>query len=207
MDDVAFDHALIKAAFALAAERGWHHVSVAAAAQAAELPLSRARQRFPTRHMILLRFERLADQAALTEATLEGSARDRLFGLLMRRIDTLQSHRAGVLAIRGSLTVRPRTALWLALATRHSMRWMLEGSGIRTDGLRGELRVKGLLAVWLWTIRAWRTDQTEHLDVTMTALDKALSRAEQMADFLGWRNHPAGPPSGASPDPPLDPAT
>jgi hypothetical protein len=206
MDDVAFDHALIRAALALAAERGWHHVSVAAAAQAAELPLSRARERFPSHHMILLRFGRLADQAALAEATLEGSARDRLFGLLMRRIDALQSHRAGMLAVLGGLPARPRTALWLALATRRSMRWMLEASGIRTEGFRGELRVKGLLAVWLWAIRAWRTDQTEHLDVTMAALDKALSRAEQMADFLGWRPRPETP-SGTSPDSPLDTAT
>ena len=207
MEDAAFDHALIGAAFTLAAERGWHHVSVAAAAQAADLPLARARERFPGRHMILLRFGRLADQAALAEATLEGSARDRLFGLLMRRIDALQSHRAGMLALLGSLPARPRTALWLAFATRRSMQWMLEASGIRTGGLRGELRVKGLMAVWLWTISAWRTDQTEHLDVTMTALDKALSRTEQIAGFLGWRNRPETPPSGASADPPLDAAT
>src|SRR5690242_5704667 len=126
MDDAAFDRALIAAAFQLAAEGGWRSVSVAAAARAAGLPLARARARFPGRSAILLRFGRLADQSALTDAALEGSVRDRLFGLLMRRIDVLQAHRAGVLALLHALPSEPPTALLLTLATRRSMRWMLE---------------------------------------------------------------------------------
>ena len=72
MDDAAFDNALIAAAFQLAAEQGWRRVSVVAAARAAGLPLARARERFPGRSAILLRFGRLADQAALAEAPSEG---------------------------------------------------------------------------------------------------------------------------------------
>ena len=74
----------------------------------------------------------------------------------MRRIDALQAHRAGVLALLRRLPADPPTALLLALATRRSMRWMLEAAGVPTRGVRGELRVKGLVAVWLWTVRAWR---------------------------------------------------
>ena len=59
MDDAAFDTALIAAAFQLAAEQGWRRVSVVAAARAAGLPLARARERFPGRAAILLRFGRL----------------------------------------------------------------------------------------------------------------------------------------------------
>ena len=168
MDDAAFDNALIAAAFQLAAEQGWRRVSVAAAARAAGLPLARARERFPGRSAILLRFGRLADQAALAEAPSEGPVRDRLFDLLMRRIDALQTHRAGVLALR-ALPAEPPTALLLALATRRSMRWMLAAGGIPTGGIHGELRVKGLLAVWLWTLRAWRADDGEDLGTTIGA--------------------------------------
>ncbi len=132
MDDAAFDSALIAAAFQLAAEQGWRRVSVVAAARAAGLPLARARERFPGRAAILLRFGRLADQAALAEAPSEGPVRDRLFDLLMRRIDALQTHRAGVLALLRALPAEPPTALLLALATRRSMRWMLEAAGIPT---------------------------------------------------------------------------
>jgi ubiquinone biosynthesis protein COQ9 len=194
MDDAEFDRALMAAAFQLAAEEGWRSVSVAAAARAAGLALVRARERFPGRSTILLRFGRLADQAALAELPSDGPARDRLFDLLMRRIDVFQAHRAGVLALLRALPAEPPTALLLALATRRSMRWMLEAAGLSAAGLRGEMRVKGLVAVWLWTMRAWQADESEDLSATMAALDAALRRAEQAAEFLGWGGRPAAPP-------------
>lgn len=207
MDDAEFDRALIAAAFQVAAEKGWRSVSVGAAARAAGLLLPRARERFPGRAAVLLKFGRLADQGALTEAPSDGPARDRLFDLLMRRLDTLQSHRPGVLALLRALPSEPPTALLLALATRRSMRWMLDAAGIPTRGISGELRVRGLVAVWLWTIRAWRSDETEDLTATMAALDAALRRAEQAAEWLGWRGAPSPPPQPAAEEAPAgDPA-
>jgi ubiquinone biosynthesis protein COQ9 len=194
MDDAAFDRALIAAAFQIAAESGWSAVNVAVAARAASLPLARARERFPGRVAILLRLGRMADQAALAEAPSDGPVRDRLFDLLMRRIDALQAHRAGVLALLRALPAEPPIALLLALATRRSMRWMLQAAGVLpTSGVRGELRVKGLVAVWLWTIRAWRSDESQDLSATMSALDAALRRAESAAEWLGWRPRLAEP--------------
>ncbi|HSZ94407.1 MAG TPA: TetR family transcriptional regulator [Acetobacteraceae bacterium] len=194
MDDAAFDRALIAAAFQIAAESGWSAVNVAVAARAASLPLARARERFPGRVAILLRLGRMADQAALAEAPSDGPVRDRLFDLLMRRIDALQAHRAGVLALLRALPAEPPIALLLALATRRSMRWMLQAAGVLpTSGVRGELRVKGLVAVWLWTIRAWRSDESQDLSATMSALDVALRRAESAAEWLGWRPRLAEP--------------
>ena len=189
MDDAEFDRAMIAAAFQLAGEQGWRAVNVAAAARAAGLSLARARERFPGR---------LADQAALAEQPSDGPARDRLFDLLMRRIDVFQAHRAGVLALLRTLPAEPATALLLALATRRSMRWMLEAAGFSAVRVRGELRVKGLVAVWLWTMRAWQADASEDLSATMAALDAALNRAERAAAFLGWRAKPVEPPSGGS---------
>jgi AcrR family transcriptional regulator len=208
MDDDAFDRALIAAAFQLAAEIGWRAATIPAAARAASLPLARARARFPSRAALLLRFGRLADQAALADVPADGAPRDRLFDLLMRRMDMLQSHRAGVLALLRALPAEPPTALLLMLATRRSMRWMLGAAGIQADGLRGELRLKGLVAVWLWTLRAWRSDDSEDMSATMAALDVALQRADQAAGWLGWRPRPPEPPAepvAAEPVPP-DPA-
>src|ERR1700722_17992677 len=98
MDDLEFDRALIAAALELAADRGWQRVGVVQAARQAGLPLDRARRRFSGRTAVLLRLVRMADHAALAGAADEGAVRDRLFDLLMRRINVLQSHRAGVLA-------------------------------------------------------------------------------------------------------------
>jgi ubiquinone biosynthesis protein COQ9 len=212
MDDAAFDSALIAACFRLAAERGWARVSVAVAAREASLPLDQARARFPSRAAVLIRFGRMADQAALAEVPSDGSIRDKLFDLLMRRFDTFQAHRAGVLALLHALPTEPPTTLLLACATRRSMRWMLEAAGSTAHGLRGGLRVRGLLAIWLWTLRAWERDESADLSATMAALDAALQRAEQVAGWLsGGRTllsrtatEPAPPTSEEpSPDTPL----
>ncbi|CAH2600165.1 TetR family transcriptional regulator [Rhodovastum atsumiense] len=196
MDDTAFDQALVASALRLAAERGWTGVSVAQAARDADLPLDRARRRFPSRLAILLRIGRLADEAALALAASEGSRRDRLFDNLMRRIDYFQANRPGILAILRALPCDPPTAFLVSTQVLASMGWMLEASGISTSGPRGLLRTKGLLGVWLWTLRAWQRDDSQDLAATMAALDAALSRAEQADGWLG------GHRSGPSPEPP-----
>ena len=198
MDDDAFDRALIAAGFAQAAELGWRRVTVPDAARAAGLPLARARARFPGRATLLLRFGRIADQAALAELTTDGSVRDRLFDLIMRRIDVLQAHRAGVLALLRALPCEPPTAVLLACATRRSLRWLGQAAGVELRGLRGELKLRGLVAVWLWTLRAWERDESADLSATMAALDQALARAEQAARWLHGRPAPGDQP-GANP--------
>lgn len=185
----SFDHALIAAAFALIAETGWRRLSAADAARRGGLDLAEARQRFPSRLSILLRFGSLADQAALTGALVTGPVRDRLFDIVMRRIDALQTHRSGVIALLRELPQDPLTLLALAGPSARSAAWMLEGAGIPATGLRGGLRTPGMMALWLATVRAWQSDDSEDLSATMAALDNALNRASQaeatMADVLG----------------------
>ena len=204
MDDTAFDTALVAAFLRLAAEQGWGRTSVAAAARAADLPLDQARVRFPGRAAVLLCFGRMADQAALAEPPSDGTIRDKLFDLLMRRFDTLQAHRAGVLALLHTLPTEPPAALLLACATRRSMRWMLDAAGCTAHGLGRELRVRGLIAVWLWTVRAWERDDSADLSTTMAALDAALRRAEQVAGWLGRGRRTAEPRADATPPPTPD---
>ena len=64
------------------------------------------------------------------------------------------------------------------------MRWMLNAAGQPTHGLRGALRIKGLVAVWVWTLRAFERDESEDLSATMATLDTALARAHAMAGWL-----------------------
>ncbi|MGH7122378.1 MAG: TetR family transcriptional regulator [Acetobacteraceae bacterium] len=213
LDDSAFDQALVSAAFQQAAALGWRNVQIGAAACAVGLSVARARQRFPSRAALLVRFARLADAAALAEPAQAESVRDRLFGMLMRRLDVFQAHRAGVLALLGGLPYRPQTTVFLAVLTGTSMRWALDAAGASTVGVAGRLRIKGLIAVWLWTLRAWQRDQTTDLAPTMATLDAALGRAERTAAWLSSLHCPGatatsspGEAAGTGKDPPDDPA-
>jgi ubiquinone biosynthesis protein COQ9 len=193
MSGTDFDQALIAAAFKLAADSGWARFTIVDAARAAGLPLGEARVRFPGKRALLRRFGAILDQAALVADSGEGPVRDRLFDLLMGRFDAMKPHREGLGALLRSLPRDPAAALALGCLTQGSMRWMLQAAGVSTAGLRGALRVRGLVAVWMWALRAFARDETEDLAPTMAALDKALGRAHTAASwFSGKRPVEAG---------------
>ena len=194
MTDQDFDQALIAAAFQLAVTNGWGRMTIAAAAAEAGLSLSEARLRFPGKRALLRRFGALLDERALTGASGEGPVRDQLFDLLMSRFDAMKPHREGIHALLRYLPADPCTALDLACATRQSMRWMLHAAGQPTNGLRGELRTKGLVAVWLWALRAFEKDDSDDLSATMAVLDTALGRAHEVAGWLSGRRAGESPP-------------
>lgn len=180
MTDDEFDLALITAAFSLGAEKGWRHVTPAAAARHANLDISAARK-YPATHHLLAKFGHFADQHAITGALTEGHPKDRLFDILLRRFDFLQTHRAGVLALTRHLASHPELAAFLARETVESMGWMLEATALPAHGIRGELRKQGLALVWAWGLRAWLADESADLSATMAAVDVALARADQIA--------------------------
>jgi len=218
MTDDEFDASLVGAAFTLGAAEGWRKVSAASAARHVGLDLARARFRFSGKAAILKRFGALADAYALSGAATVGTVKDRLFDLLLRRFDFLQTHRAGVVALLRHAPFEPGLGPWLACETLRSMGWLLEGAGVSARGIRGELRKRGLAAVWAWGVRAWLRDESEDLSATMAAVDIALTRADQVAarfDAGSAAPEPAAPEPGApepggataidNPEPPVVP--
>lgn len=202
-DDAAFDRAVVRAVFDQAALRGWVDVSLVETAQEAGLELARVRQRFPGCGAVLMRFGVQADQQALAGAATPGSPRERLFDILMNRFEALQAHRGGIMALLAALRTDPATSLLLYGATLRSMKWLLDGAGIPASGITGALRVHGLMAVWLYALRAWERDESADLSGTMAAVDRGLDRAMQAERSLpGRAPEPAPPPE---PEPPPGP--
>ena len=180
------DTALFDAFWKLVAEQGWHRLTLNAVAAEAGMSLAELREKVPHKGALPCLFARSVDQAVLrgTPATSTGTARDRLFDVLMQRIDVLQPHRDGLIRMGKEMRTDPLLALMLAPQMAASMSWMLEAARIDTSGITGALRVKGLCAVWIATLRAWEQDEGSDLGQTMAGLDKALDRAEQVGRTL-----------------------
>ncbi len=178
------DRTLIAAVFEQAALRGWSDVSIADAARDAGVPLGEARARMPGRGAVLMRFGVMADQAALANVSMSETPRERLFDIVMARFDALQQHRAGVLSLLAALRTDPGASLLLYGATLRSMKWLLDGAGIPATGIVGSLRIHGLLALWLYALRAWEGDESADLSATMAAVDRGLDRAIQAENML-----------------------
>lgn len=177
---------LIDAALTLAGERGWQALAMVDVAKRADVPLLDCYRVIPDKGALLCRLLAATDEAVLRDgvADPEEAPRDRLFDVMMRRFDALQTRRTGTVAILRDLLFDPASVARLLPRLARSLVWMLESAGVSTIGLPGALRIKGLGVVYLYALRAWIDDDTPDMARTMAALDRALRNAERLARRL-----------------------
>lgn len=180
---------LIAAAMDLAAARPWHEIGYREIAAAAGLRLDEAYELAPGKTAVLEALSRHCDRAVLSEpaAVEDGSARDRLFDVLMRRFDALRPWRAGLASVAQSSARDPAALLCAAQSIGRSMRGMLLAAGLEPRGVAGIAQVKALSAVWIATLRDFLRDESEDLSPTMAALDARLRRLESLIRRMPFR--------------------
>jgi AcrR family transcriptional regulator len=182
-----------EAAMTLADQRGWNAVSLIDIARASGTSLAELYRHGRSKRRLLVRFARQVDAQVLDQIDpedLQEPAKDRLFELLMERFDLLKPHRAGLKSILDCYRRDPAQALGGLNEARRSMRNYLEAADLSTAGLRGELRLQGLIAIYLYTLRTFLEDDSEDLSRTMATLDTALRRIERPAQVLDGRERP-----------------
>lgn len=182
-DTRSVEDKLLDAALELAAGKPWRNIGFAEIADAAGVPMGEALLAVRGRlHLLKLLGDRI-DTAVLKSLSgdpLDGTTKDKLFDLLMRRFDSLEGRQAAMASITADVVRDPVTALCLAGDLRRSMARMLEAAGVGTGGIKGALRVKGLGAIYLDAARVWFKDEDPGLAGTMARLDKDLGRAERL---------------------------
>lgn len=178
---------ILSAALTLSESRGWRGLTLAAIATESGQPIDKVYAEFPSKSAILAEFNRRLDAQMLkVPLDTEGSVRDRLFELLMRRFDALTPHRAAVRAILRDTVGDPIASLSGLCAVDRAMSLTLEVAGVSASGPFGRLRAKALGALYLKTLYSWlRNDGND--DRIMADLDKALARAERLATSCGSR--------------------
>lgn len=176
---------VVDAALRLASKRDWQNVTLADIAKEAKMGLSELSQMFECREDIITAYERRVDADVLKDFSGDGSERDQVFDILMERFDRLNADRDAVLSFINASCGDPKQLVIALPNVARSMSWMLEACGIETQGWRGAARVAGLTATYVWALRAWRDDDSPDAGKTMAALDRALGRAEKLANTLG----------------------
>ena len=193
---------IVAAALSLAGERGWAGLSTGDIAEAAGVPHEELRRIFPCNASLLAGLARHVEAWATAEPMTFDKAdttRDRLFELLMRRLDVLEEHRAGATAILRDLPRDPATALAALPRIMPLFGRILEQAGVSGSGPLAMLRRKGLAAIWLATLSVWAEDDSPDYARTMAALDRNLRRAEPAARLLDPSAGAARPAGGGAP--------
>ncbi len=175
---------IIDALMELAAEREWDDFSINDVAARAGASLGEFRDAFPSKGAVLAGLSKRIDRAVLDMATIPAAdepARERLFDVLMRRLDAMAPYRSGLQSVSEWVRREPLAAVALNGVVTNSMRFMLAAAGIDNEGTRGALKLQGLVIAWGRVLEVWLEDDDPTLARTMAALDKQLARGETWA--------------------------
>jgi AcrR family transcriptional regulator len=170
----------------LIAERGWSGVSMAELADRAGIDLATLYDAAASRSRALIdALSRIDHQVLAAGAADAGDTpRDRLFEIMMRRYDALVPWRAALKRLARELPFDPLSLLAVNLAAERAMGRMLEAARLPANGLAGQIRLRGLLAIHLAVLRTFVDDDSPDLSATMKALDGRLKSVERWAEML-----------------------
>jgi ubiquinone biosynthesis protein COQ9 len=175
---------LLAAAFALIGDEGWRGFSFTTLARRTGVSRVEIYRQFGSRGALLGALTRRVDEAMLEvdEAELADlPPRDRVFELLMRRLETMVPYRAGLARLARDARADPCVLLLTACRLERSLIWVQDIAGMRRHGLRARLARQALAGAYLQTMRVWFKDEGADLGRTMAELDKQLRRVQNVA--------------------------
>tara|TARA_Y100001970_G_scaffold56938_1_gene72141 strand:+ start:302 stop:853 length:552 start_codon:yes stop_codon:yes gene_type:complete len=121
---------------------------------------------------------------SLSSSVEKSSSKDMIFEIMMMRFDILQKYRSSIVNLFNFIKKKPQEIVCLLPAFIESVSLMANLANINTTGLKGNLKIKGLLLIYFSTFLVWSKDKSKTLDKTMISLDSNLNRAGKIVNIL-----------------------
>ena len=178
---------IVAAFLALLAEKSFESIGLVDIAERAGVSLADMRDEFTSKLGIYAAHVKAIDRRVLTggdDDMAEESPRERLFDVLMRRLEAMAPHKEAVRSLLRSVRRDPPLALALNGLAVRSQQWMLAAANIDSAGPRGVLRAQGLAVLYAQVLQVWVDDDDPGLARTMAALDRGLGRGARWVTLL-----------------------
>jgi AcrR family transcriptional regulator len=177
---------IIAAFMALLAEKRFEEIGFGEIAARSGLTLAACRGEFGSTLAIFAAHVKELDRKVLAGANgmAEEPPRERLFDVLMRRIEAMAPYREATRSLLKSVARNPGLAFALNGLALRSQTWMLTAADIDAAGPRGMIRAQGLAMLFASVLRTWVDDEDEGLARTLAALDRALARGQRWSGML-----------------------
>ncbi|HLH93127.1 MAG TPA: TetR/AcrR family transcriptional regulator [Xanthobacteraceae bacterium] len=178
---------IIAAFMALLAEKSFERIDLAEIAARADVKLGTLRGEFPSTLAILAAHMKAMDRAVLDGGDgdmSEEPPRERLFDVLMRRIEAMTPYKEALRSLMRSARRNPGLAFALNAMAVRSQQWMLAAADIHSSGPRGMLRAQGLALIFARVVRTFVHDDDEGHARTMAELDRALGRGARLMGMV-----------------------
>ena len=114
----------------------------------------------------------------------DSSHKDMLFEILMMRFDILQNNRKAILSVFKSFKQNPQELIFLLPQLLDSIVSIIGYAKISSAGIIGQIKIKGILIIYISTFFVWIKDEDSSLEKTMTALDSYLNQAGKILNFI-----------------------
>jgi AcrR family transcriptional regulator len=187
MTDTGTRDRTISAMMELLSEESFEEIGLSDVAKRAGLSLAQLRREFSSTLSIIAAQINDTDQKVLAggDADMaEETPREKLFDVLMRRLEILSPHRRAIHSLMRSARCNPGLAFALNGLAVQSQRWMLGGADIKVAGPKGAVRAQGLAVLYAYVMQTWVHDEDPGLARTMAVLDRELSRGQRWSGFL-----------------------
>ena len=187
---------IVDALMQFAAERRFEDIAIRDIALRANVTLGEFRDAFPSKGAVLAGFNRRMDRAVLEQNfddMINESPREKLFDVLMRRLEAMAPYRDGLREIVAGLKRDPLAAAEMNRLIVNSMRFMLEAAGIANDGPTRAVKLQGLALGWARIVGVWLEDDDPGFAHTMAVLDRELIRGERAVRVVDWLDSVVGP--------------
>lgn len=178
---------IIKAFMKLLAVKPFEQIGFAEIAARSGVSLARLRDEFDSTLAIIAAQMKETDRLVLESGDsdmAEESPRDRLFDVLMRRMEALVPHKTALRSLMRSAMCNPGLALALNRLSVRSQRWMLTAADISASGPKGAMRAQGLALIFARVLRVWLNDSDPGHARSMAELDRALTRGQSWSRLL-----------------------
>lgn len=177
--------AIVEALMRLAAEQPWNDIEIADIAREAGVTLAEFREAYPSKGAVLGGFARMIDKQVLEGASDDlddEPTRERLFDVLMRRLDAMDPYKPALRRIAFALRGDPLSLAALNQVALNSQRFMLASAGISTEGPLGRVKLQGVVIAFARVMEVWLEDDDPSLARTMAALDREIRNGERFME-------------------------
>lgn len=173
----------------------YEDVSLPLVADTAQVKLADMRAAFASKLDLVMAFTDLIDTKVLEDFDQDMDdqpPRDRLFDVLMTRIDALAGHKDAVRALHRAARRDPALALEFNRLEVRSQKWMLMAAGMQLSGLKAAAASQGLAIAFARVVEVWLDEVDEGMPRTMAKLDKELDKGSAFMRRLNGLDRLAG---------------
>jgi len=176
-------------ALKLLEKKSWSKISIKEIFKKSKINQLEAYSIIKEKKEVLLLINNYFDQETirLTQKIENSNNKDKIFEIIMTRFEILNNYRNAVIKLFKYIIKKPDLILYILPHLIKSLIIVIESTENSSDGIRGNLKVEGLMIIYLLVFMVWIKDDTQELEKTMAALDNHLNCAEDFVNLFTKR--------------------